>query len=152
MAGEDPLDPLPSASKDNEKGRDYGEDKVATLVGYCCVDNDMGVPAMWYEGFAKIKNPDVLRHLLLKDYIKKWSRAHDDARINKAVNFSKQFLTDIATLKFNHGASSGDIKWIGQGLTIMTCISYSQGVCEDLLAKEEARRGPRTQCAPWTRN
>ncbi len=50
----------PAASKDDEKGRDYGEDKVATLMGYCCVDDDRGVPAMRYEGFAKTRNPDVL--------------------------------------------------------------------------------------------
>jgi hypothetical protein len=78
----------PTARKDDEKGQDFGEDKVATLMGYCCVDKDTGVPAMWYEGFSKTKNPDVLRYLL-KDFMKKWSRAHDGVKINGAVNFSK---------------------------------------------------------------
>ncbi len=60
------------------------------------------------------------------------------------MTFSKQFLMDTATLKFNHGTSSGDIKWIGQGFTIMTCLPYSQGVQEDLLAEEEASRTTHT--------
>jgi hypothetical protein len=50
----------PAASKDDEKGWDYGEDKVVTLMGYCCINDDRGVPAMWYEGFSKAKNPNVL--------------------------------------------------------------------------------------------
>jgi hypothetical protein len=98
---------------------------------------------MWYEGFSKTKSPNVLQHLL-KDYTKKWSRAHDSARIGGAVNLFKQFLTDIAMLKFNHGASNGDIKWIGWGLSIMTCTPYSQGVWKDLLAEEEAARTTHT--------
>jgi hypothetical protein len=135
----------PAMSKDNEKGQDCQEDKVATLMGYCCIDKDRGVPAMWYEGFSKTNHPNILQHLL-KGCMKKWSRAHDGVRINGAVNFSKQFFMNIATLKFNHGASSRDIKWIGWGLTIMTCIPYSRAVWEDLLAEEEAARTTHTTC------
>jgi hypothetical protein len=78
--------------------------------------------------------------------MEKWLRAHNGTRIGRAVNISKQFLTDITMLKFNHGASSGDINWIRCGLTIMTCITYSQGVWEDLLAEEEAARTTHTRC------
>ncbi len=50
----------PTARKDDEKGWDYGKDKGATLMGYCCIEDDRGVLAMWYEGFSKMKNPDAL--------------------------------------------------------------------------------------------
>jgi hypothetical protein len=94
-------------------------------------------PGFWHWGFVGTKNPDTLHHLF-KDYMKKWALTTDGARINGAVNFSEQFLIDIGTLKLNHGGSGGDTKWIGHGLTIMSCLPLGHGVWEEVLAEEEA--------------
>ena len=85
------------------------------------------------------QNCDTLRYLL-KDYMRLWANTTERAKIVGAVNFSEQFLTDIGNLKFNHGGSSGDIKWVGRGITTVTCLPQEVGEWEELLAEEEAAR------------
>ena len=129
----------PSPSRDDDKGWTYNDDKLATIMGFCHIDNPNDIPDVWHSGFSITKNCDTLRYLL-KDYMRAWANTTEGAKIDGAVNFSEQFLTDIGSLKFNHGGASGDIKWIGRGITIMTCLPHGVGEWEELLAEEEAAR------------
>jgi hypothetical protein len=84
------------------------------------------------------KNIDVMR-FHLKDQMLQWA-AKNGCFIDGAVNIPEQLLTDIATLKFNPGASLMDSTWVGRGLTIMCCLSYKPGAWDDIQAEEEGAR------------